>query len=248
MTSLNLNGSLITYLCCDLVVTETLDYFKQFYRLQIPYKINKHVLYILTYKSTARISRPPPQIFTPNWRKNARPSYKSTPFFRFYMEIYFVARNEASVRQFSRRSVSARSVLWSNQAATVHLRPSYRPITVSLFYRPYHRTAVWIMIKLVLSDRAVVTCLSPPSAAAWPPPTTWHMQRYLPFRRSSVCTHDWQLQHLSPSAASSAGRPRCPRLPPVRQYQVASPIPVEKQLRSIVGCSHGLASTSAVDT
>ena len=68
------------------------------------------------------------------------------------------------MRQFNQLSVSTRSVLQSNQAATVCLRPSYRPVTVSLFYWPHRRTAVWITRP---SNRAVVPRLSPPSAAAW---------------------------------------------------------------------------------
>ena len=104
--------------------------------------INSILPYIFTYKSTARISRPPK--FSPQPEEQMQDPHISrpSPLFRFYIEIYFVARNEASVRQFNRRSVSARSVLRSNQAATVCLRLSYRPITVSLFYRPYHWTAV----------------------------------------------------------------------------------------------------------
>ena len=142
--------------------------------------------YILTYKSTARITRPPPQIFTPKSRKNSRPAYKLTPFFRFYMEIYFVARNEASVRQFNRRSISARSVLRSNQAATID-RPSTRMLA-------------------------------------------------------------WQLQPLSPLPPPVARAVRVSRRPPVRRYQVASQIPAEMQLQSIVRCAHDLASMSAVAT
>ena len=78
------------------------------------------------------------------------------------MEIYFVARNEACMRQFNWRSISACSILRSNQAAIVCLQPSYRPVTVSLFYQPHHRTAVWIMIKLVrLTTRSSHVCRHP---------------------------------------------------------------------------------------
>ena len=41
--------------------------------------------YILAYKSTARISRPP-KILPQYEEKNSRPAYKSTPFFRYNME------------------------------------------------------------------------------------------------------------------------------------------------------------------
>ena len=120
------------------------------------------------------------------------------------MEIYFVACNEASVRQFNRRSISAHSVLRSNQAAIVCLWPSYRPITVSLFCLPYHRTAVWIMIKLVRpTARLSLARLLLPNICS---------VVCLPVGRPSTRTLAWQLQHLSPSAAPSAGRPRCPRL------------------------------------
>ena len=89
------------------------------------------------YKSTT------PPNFHPKLKKKMQdPRISRPPFFRFNMEIYFVARNEASVRRFNRRFISARSVLRSNQAATVCLRPSYRTVTVSLFYRQHHRTAV----------------------------------------------------------------------------------------------------------
>ena len=171
------------------------------------------------------------------------------------MEIYFLARNERSVRQFNWRSVSARSVLRSNQAATVCLRPSYRQITVSLFYWSYHRTAIWIMIKLVRpSDRAVVAHFSPPSTAAWrlahlPLPGICSVV-CLPFGRPSTRMLAWQLQPLSPPTTPSASRPRCPRLPSTAR----SPVPGRfsdfrrDTAASIVRCSHDLASTSAVAT
>ena len=66
--------------------------------------------YIIAYKSTASISRP--SKFSPQTEeKKQDPRISRPPFFRFNMEIYFVACNEASVRQFNQRSVSARSVL-----------------------------------------------------------------------------------------------------------------------------------------
>ena len=131
------------------------------------------------------------------------------------MKFYFVARHEASLRQFNRRSVSARSVLRSNQSATVCLRPFYRQITVSLFYRRYHRTAIRIMIKLVrLTAWSSHVCRHP----ARPPddllvsyyPTTRHMQccrpSIHPYARLAVATL---------VAAPSASRPRCSRLPSI---------------------------------
>ena len=124
----------------------------------------------------------------------------------FNMKIYFVACNKASVRRFNRWSVSARSVLRSNQAATVCLRPSYRPVTVSLFYRPHRQTAVWIMIKL---ERVVDARLSPDHL-----PVSYYLADVALSAspstvRSLVC---------SPGSCSAvrrpfAGRPHCPHLP-----------------------------------
>ena len=171
------------------------------------------------------------------------------PFFRFYMEIYFVERNLASVRQLNRRSVSVRSVLRSNQAATVWLRPSYRPVTVSLIYRPHHWTAIWIMIQTRPSDRAVVARLSPPNAAAWPLaclllPGICSVV-CLPVGRPSACKLAWQLQrfHRPPPLCRSPTLSASPIIhpSPVRWYQVACQIPAETQLLSIVRCSHSLA-------
>ena len=199
-----------------------------------------HVQVDCTYKSI-------PEFLPQTEEKMQDPRISRPPFFTLYMKIYFVTRNEASVRQFNRRSVCSHSVLRSNHAATVCLRPSYRPITVSLFYCRLND-------KTRPTDRAVVSCLLPPSAAAWP-----LARLLLPSICSVVClpvgrpftrTLAWQLQRLSPSAAPSAGHPRC-RVScrsPVRRYQVASQIPAETQLPSIVRCSHSLASTSAAAT
>ena len=124
------------------------------------------------------------------------------------MEIYFVTRNEASVRQPNRRSVSARSVLRSNQAATFCLRPSYHPVTVSLFYWPHRRTAVWLMIKLVRPTVRsshvcrLTTCLSP---------TPWQMQRCMPPRRPSV--RPYARVAVAALVAVRRGHPRSLHLP-----------------------------------
>ena len=169
------------------------------------------------------------------------------------MEIYLVTCNEASVRRFNRRFVFARSVLRSNQAATVYLRPSYRQITVSLFYRRYHRTAIQIMIKLVRPTAwSSHVCRHPVR-----PPDDLPVSYILPGICSIVClpvgrpssrTLAWRLQPLSPPAAPSARAVRVSRRPPVRRYHVASQISAETQLQSIVRCSHDLASTSAAAT
>ena len=162
------------------------------------------------------------------------------------MEIYFVTRKKASVRRFNRQSISTHSVLRSNQAAIVCLRPSYRPVTVSLFYWPHHRTVVWIMIKLVqatvpsLHDYRLTNCSSP---------TTWQMQRCLPPRRPSVRPY----ARLAVAALSAAPPPvaravHIYRRSLVRRYQVVSHISAEMQLLSIVRCSHGLALPSVAAT
>ena len=64
----------------------------------------------------------------------------------------------------------------------------------------------------------------------------------------STRTLAWQSQRLSPSAAPSAGHPRCPRLPSTARSPVPGQTSLETQLRSIVRCSHGLASMSAAAT
>ena len=169
------------------------------------------------------------------------------------MEIYFVACKEASVRQFNRRFVSARCVLRSNQAATVCLRPSYRQITVSLFYRRYHRTAIRIMIKLVCpTARSSHVCRHP---ARLPDERLARLLLpsicsvvCLPVGRPSIHTLAWQFQSLSPPPPPVTRALRVSLRPPVRRYQVAYQILAETQLQSIVRCSHGLASTSAAAT
>ena len=134
------------------------------------------------------------------------PRISRPPFFWFYMEIYFVARNEASVRQFNRRSISARIVLRSNQAATVWFRPSYRPITVSLFYQPYHRTAVWI-IKLIR-----------------PTARSWHVCRH-PARPPDHLPVSYYPAYAALSAFPSAVRP------PVRSPGSCSVVALRRTLR-----------------
>ena len=125
-----------------------------------------------------------------------------TPFFRFNMEIYFVSRNEASVWQFNRQSISARSVLQSNQAATVCLRPSYRSVTVSLFYRLHHRTAVWIMIKLARpTTRSSHVCRHPARPPDHLPVSYYLADAALSASPSVVRPLAWQLQRLSLFAA-----------------------------------------------
>ena len=170
------------------------------------------------------------------------------------MEIYFVARNEASVRQFNRRSVSARSVLRSNQAATVCLRPSYRQITFSLFYRWYYRTAIRIMIKFVRPTvRSSHVCRHPAR-----PPGDLPISYYPAYAALSAFPSAVGPPVRSPGSCNPCRRPPPPppvarvvcisRRPPVRRYQVASQIPAETQLQSIVRCSHVLASKSAATT
>ena len=136
-----------------------------------------------------------------------------------------MARNKASARQFNRRSISARSVLRSSQATTVCLRPSYRQITVSLFYQRYHRTAIRIMIKLVRpTARSSHVCRHP----ARPPddlPVSLLLPGIcsivcLPISRPSTRTLAWQLQPLSPLAGPFAGRPRSLRLPSTARSSV----------------------------
>ena len=191
-----------------------------------------------TYKSTPKFS---PQ----TEEKMQYPRISRPIFFRFNMEIYFVAHNEASVRQFNRRCVSARSVLWNNQAATIYLRPSYCPIIVSLFCSLNND-------KTCPSDCTVIARLSPPSAVAW------QLARLLlPERCSVVCLPVGRPSVRSPGSCSACHHPQLP--PPVarairvsrrplRPYQITSQIPAETQLRSIVRCSHGLVSTSVAAT
>ena len=120
------------------------------------------------------------------------------------MEIYFVARSEASVRQFNRRSVFTRSVLRSNQAATVFLRPSYRPVTFSLFYRP-HCT----MIQLVcLTARASHVCRHPAQ-----PPDHLPVSYYLADAALSASPSVVRPPLLSPGSCSACRR--SPPPPPV---------------------------------
>ena len=202
-----------------------------------------HVQVDCTYKST-------PKIFTQTEEKMQDPRTSRPPFCRCYMDIYFVARNEASVRQFNRRSVSARSVLQSNQAATVCIRPSYRPDTVSLFYRPYHQTAVCIMIKLFhQTKRSLLVCRHPAR-----PPDHLPVSYYLAYEAFSAFPSVVRSPVRSPGSCSTYRRPpppppvaravRVSRRPPVRRYQVASQIPAETQLRSIVRCSQSRVDVS----
>ena len=170
------------------------------------------------------------------------------------MEIYFVACNEASVRQLNRRSVSARSVLRSNQADTICLRPSYHQITVSLFYRRYHRTAIRIMIKLARpTARSSHVCRH----SAWMPDDL-PISYYPAYAALSAFPSAIRPPIRSPGSCNPCRRPpppplvaravRVSRRLPVCRYQVASQIPAEMQLQSIVHCSHDLASTSAAAT
>ena len=141
------------------------------------------------------------------------------PFFRFNMEIYFEARSKISVKQFNRRSVSARSVLQCNQAASVCLWPSYRLITVSLFYRPYHRTVVWIMIKLVcLTARSSHVCRHPAR-----PPDHLLVSYYLADAALSAFPSVVRSPKHSPGSCSA-----CRRLPPIRRSPALSASPVDR--------------------
>ena len=210
--------------------------------------------------STACVSRP--LKFSPKLKKEIQDPRISRPsFFRFNMEIYFLARNEASVRQFNRRFVSARSVLQSNQAVTVCLRSS-RPVLLPDYCLTVLPTASSDCRlnndKTCRSDRAVVTRLSPSIVTRLSPSsvTAWSLARLLlPGRCSVVClpvsslstrtlTSSCSVFRCLPPHPTLARAVRVSRRPPVRRYQVASQIPAETQLRSIVRCSHCLASTS----
>ena len=114
--------------------------------------------YILTYKSTARISRPPN--FYPKMKKIIQDPCISRPPFQVLDGNLFCG-TQRSVRE-----IVQSTVRFTNQAANVCLWPSYCQITIPLFYRRYHRTAIWIMIKLVRpTARSSHVCRHP----AWPP-------------------------------------------------------------------------------
>ena len=178
--------------------------------------------------------------------------------------------NEASVRQFNWRSVSASSVLRSNQTATVCLWPSYHLVTVSLFYRPYRRTTVWIVIKLVhltvWSSRAFYSRQTS-AAKTLVHDVSRHLARlpnHLPvsyYLADAVLSASPSAVHLpvcSPGSCGacrrlSAGHQHCPHLPSTAHSPFAGTrsLPghfrdAEKQLRSIVRCSHGLISMSKI--
>ena len=84
------NIKLLLMMSCRLVLKIWLSSIKEQF-VQVPFAISATIAghpvdiqllpYIIAYKSTARISRPLKN-FTPNWRQNERPSYKSTPFFQ----------------------------------------------------------------------------------------------------------------------------------------------------------------------
>ena len=171
------------------------------------------------------------------------------------MDIYFVARNEVSVRQFNRRSVSAQcSPIVNRLPPSVFGRHTAQLLSHCFTDRTIGFFAVGIMIKLVvrLCGRRMLVATQRVHLTTCPSSTTWQMQSGLPSHRPSV---------RPPASCSACRHP--PRLPPVacavsaspidrpssvRQYQVASQIPAETQLRIIVCCSHGLASTSAAAT
>ena len=144
-------------------------------------------------------------------------------------------------------------VLRSNQAATVCLRlsavlpPGYRLTvlpTAPSDCRPNND-------KTRPSDRAVIARLSLLSAVAWSLARLYLAEAELSASPSAV-----RPPVCSPGSCSTCPIRRSPTLSaspidrpsPICRYQVASQIPAEMQLRSIVRCSHGLASTSAAAT
>ena len=55
--------------------------------------------------------------------------------------------------------------------------------------------------------------------------------------RPSTRTLTWQLQHLLPSAAPSAGRPRCPRLPSTARSLVPGRFSFSRRFAAAIDCS-----------